>query len=220
MSAAPVMLIDLDGTLTDSRPGIIDCLRRTLRLFGHEPDPADDLSWVIGPPMEQTIGRILAPYGDTREAEATATYRRLYAEGGMFDNSVYAGIPEALDAFTAAGWTLYVATAKRTRFARPILEHFGLARYFQEIHGSEDGPRLDTKPELLAHIRACHGFDPVRAVMIGDRHHDIQGAHANGIRAIGVAWGYGGRAELEEAGADAMAEHPGDLIALAGALLK
>jgi phosphoglycolate phosphatase len=212
-------LLDLDGTLTDSRPGIVGSVRAALRSLGHAPDPAEDLSWLIGPPMEQVIGRVLAPYGDTRAEEAVRLYRQHYAAGGMFENAVYPGIPAALEAFAAAGWTLFVATAKRTRFAVPILEHFGLARHFRAIYGSEDGPRLDTKPVLLAHILAEQGFDPARAVMIGDRHHDIEGAKANGMAAIGVAWGYGGGAELAAAGADAVAGRPEDLPALAASLL-
>jgi phosphoglycolate phosphatase len=215
----PVALLDLDGTLTDSRPGIIASLRAALRDLGHALDPDEDLSWMIGPPVEQTIGTLLGRWGDTREAEAVALYRRHYGATGMLDNAVYPGIAAALEGFVADGWTLFVATAKRTRYAVPILRHFGLAGHFRVIYGSEDGPRLDTKPVLLAHIVAEQGFSPARAVMIGDRHHDIQGAKANAMRSIGVAWGYGGAAELRDAGADAIAEAPADLPVLARALL-
>ncbi len=215
----PVALLDLDGTITDSRPGIIASLRAALRALGHAPDPDEDFTWMIGPPMEQTVGTVLARWGDTRVAEAALAYRRHYAETGMYDSVVYPGIAAALAGFAAGGWTLFVATAKRTRFARPILEHYGLARYFRAIYGSEDGPRLDTKPELLAHIMAEQGFAARCAVMIGDRHHDIDGARANGIRSIGVAWGYGGTGELQHAGADAIAYSPSDLPALARRLV-
>ena len=119
-------------------------------------------------------------------------YRRNYGETGMYDSTVYPGIAAALAAFAAeARWTLFVATAKRTRYARPILEHFGLARYFRAIYGSEDGPLRDTKPVLLAHLLAEERLDGADVLMIGDRHYDLEGARAAGMRSIGVAWGYG-----------------------------
>jgi phosphoglycolate phosphatase len=213
----PVALLDLDGTLIDTRPGIVACMRRTLGDLGHALDPGEDLNWMIGPPMEQTVGRLLARWGDERAAEAVTIYRRHYAESGMFDATVYPGIAAALAGFAAQGWTLFVATAKRTRYARPILEHFGLAGYFHTIYGSEDGPRLDTKPVMLAYILAEQRFAPARAAMIGDRHYDIDGARANGLHAIGAAWGYGGADEL--ALADAIAQSPEELPELATRLL-
>ena len=213
----PVALLDLDGTLIDTRPGIVACMRRTLADLGHGLDPGEDLNWMIGPPMEQTMGALLARWGDSRAAEAVTIYRRHYVETGLYDATVYPGIAAALAEFAARGWTLFVATAKRTRFARPILEHFGLAGYFHTIYGSEDGPVLDTKPVMLAHILSEQRFSPARAVMIGDRHYDIDGARANGLRSIGAAWGYGEADELRLA--DAIADSPGDLPALAGGLL-
>jgi len=213
----PVALLDLDGTLIDSRPGIVACMVWTMQQLGHGLEPGEDLNWMIGPPMEQTIGRLMARWSDPREAEAVLIYRRRYAESGMYDATVYPGIAAALAGFTADGWTLFVASAKRTRFARPILEHFGLAGYFRVIYGSEDGPRLDTKPELLAHILAEQQFPPARAVMIGDRHYDIEGAQANGLRSIGAAWGYGTVEELRIA--DAIAHDAGELPALGARLL-
>ena len=212
-----VALLDLDGTLIDSRPGIVASMVWTLHQLGHVLEPGEDLDWMIGPPMEQTIGRLMGRWSDPREDEAVLIYRRRYAESGLYDATVYPGIAAALAGFAADGWTLFVASAKRTRFARPILEHFDLARYFRVIYGSEDGPRLDTKPELLAHILAEQQFPPARAVMIGDRHYDIEGARANAMRSIGVAWGYGTVEELRLA--DAIAHGAGDLPALGKRLL-
>lgn len=213
----PIALLDLDGTLIDTRPGIAACMRWAMGELGHALDPGENLDWMIGPPMEETMETLLARWGDQRTAEAVSLYRRHYVENGMFDAAVYAGIAAALAAFATKGWTLFVATAKRTRFARPILEHFGLARHFHTIYGSEDGPLLDTKPAMLAHILAEQGFPPGRAVMIGDRYYDIDGARANGLRSIGVAWGYGAAEELRLA--DAIAAKPGELPGLAGRLL-
>jgi phosphoglycolate phosphatase len=215
--STPVALLDLDGTMIDTRPGIVACMRRAMRELGHTLHADEDLNWMIGPPMEDTMGALLARWGDSRADEAVTIYRRHYAETGLYDCAVYPGIATALAEFAAAGWTLFVATAKRTRYARPILEHFGLARYFHTIYGSEDGPRLDTKPVMLAHILAEQQFAPADAVMIGDRHYDFEGARANAMRSIGAAWGYGGAEELRLA--DAVAESPAALPALAGGLL-
>ena len=214
----PIALFDLDGTLTKSRPGIIASLHAALHDLGHAPDPGEDLTWVVGPPMEEIIGRLLAHYGDTRNAEATALHRQHYGAGGMFENALYHGIPEAIAKLREAGFTLYVATAKRTRFAVPIIRYFGLADAFAGIYGTEDGGVFDRKADLIAHIFNREELPVTGAVMIGDRLHDIEAAHANGLPAIGVAWGYGGRTELTGVGADAIAGRPDELPALALAL--
>lgn len=205
----PALLLDLDGTIIDSRPGITASLRAALRDLGHRPDPEQDLTWIIGPPMEQVIGRLLAPYGDDRTQLAVDRYRANYARDGLAGNAVYPGMAEAI-AELAGSHELFVCTAKRTRFAVPILENLGLAGHFRAIHGTEDDGRFDDKAVLAAHILASHGL--ARAGLAGDRLHDIEAAHANHIPAIGVAWGYGGRAELEGAGAAVVVEGAEELI--------
>jgi len=212
----PCVLLDLDGTLTDSRPGILGSIHHALRALGHTPDPTQDLTWIIGPPLEDVVARVLAHYNDTRGPEAVAEYRRHYGEVGLYQNSVYPGIPEALAGLRAGGRDLVLATAKRTAFAIRILEHFGLSPLFRAIYGSEGDGMLDHKPELIAHILARE--KPPAAIMVGDRSHDIVGAHANRLRAIGVAWGYGGVPELTQAGADAIAARPEDLPGLINSL--
>lgn len=205
------VLLDLDGTLSDSRPGIESCLRAAMAEMGHPLDPAYDLGWAIGPPTEDVFGRLLAPFGDTRVTGTVAAYRRHYAAGGWSDNTPYAGIAEALAALSGGGLTLCLATSKRIDFARRICAHFGFARHFAGIYGTElDGSRSH-KPELIAHVLATHRLDPARTVMVGDRQYDITGAHANRVRAIGVLWGYGSAAEFDAAGADAVIAHPREL---------
>ncbi len=199
----PAILLDLDGTLIDSRPGIVASIHAALRDLGHAPDPAEDLTWMIGPPMEQVIGQVLSRFGDDRNAEAVARYRANYARIGVTGNATYPGIPDAVRAL-AESFDLFLCTAKRTRFAVPILEDLGLAPLFRGIHGTEDDGRFDDKAVLVRHILATHGV--ARAAMVGDRVHDIEAAHGNQLPAIGVAWGYGGRAELEEAGATVVVE--------------
>lgn len=207
------VLLDLDGTLVDSKPGIVASHGAALRELGHVPDPAFDLTFVIGPVLEDVMGVVLAHHGDTRVAEAIATYRRHYAESGIFDVSLYDGVAALLPALTGAGLRLYLATSKRTAFATRILDHLGLTRHFTDITGSEPDGFRDRKPELIADILARHAIDPEGAVMVGDRRYDIAGAQANRLRGIGVLWGYGGRDELEAAGADLIVDTPATLEA-------
>lgn len=208
---APTVLLDLDGTLVDSEPGILASFQAALRALGHAPKPSFDLSGLIGPPVEDVMRLVLETYGDDRVSEAVAAYRADYGERGLFASLPYPGIAQALGAMRDAGAGLVLATSKRTAFARRILEHIGFEGLFAAIHGSEPGGALDHKPELIAHIIERHGLAPGDCVMIGDRRYDVAGAHANGMRALGVLWGYGSRDELESAGADGLMARPEDL---------
>ena len=215
----PTILLDLDGALVDSLPGIAASGRAALAALGHPPDPGLDIAAMIGPPIEEMMQLMLARYGDDRVAEGVAAYRADYGARGLLASAPYPGIPEALDALRAAGARLMLATSKRRVFAERILDHTGLAPRFAAVHGSEPGGALDHKPELIAHILARHDLDPAACVMVGDRRHDIAGARANGMRGLGVLWGYGAREELEAAGADALVAAPHDLAAAALALV-
>jgi phosphoglycolate phosphatase len=214
MSPVRAVLLDLDGTLTDSRPGIVASYQAALRDLGHTPDPTIDMNFVIGPPMNDVMPRVLAHYGDRRVEEGIAAYRHHYGLTGLFDNAVYSGIPEALDALLAAGCALYVATSKRRDFAIRILHHFGLSARLRGIYGAVPGQGIDHKPELIAHVLATEGIAAAEAVMVGDREYDVLGAKANAVRAVGVLWGYGTRQELEAAGADRLIATPGELAAI------
>ncbi len=212
-------LLDLDGTLVESGPSIIASLRHAMAVVGHPLDPAADLSWVIGPPLHDIFARLLAPVGGGDLVEAAAeNYRRNYDTAGLFEAKPYPAIPAALAALRAEGFSLLVATSKPASAARRILTHLGLAQEFRAIFGAAVDGVLSHKPELIAYILTTQGLDPADVVMIGDRSFDIFGAHSNEVRAIGVLWGYGDRAELEQAGADALAEEPGALTALAARL--
>ena len=191
------LLFDLDGTLVDSRPGIIACLQAMLNAMGHPPDATADYTWAVGPPLEQSVARILAPFGDDRVALAARLYREHYAIHGVLAASLFPGIVAALDALT--GRQLLVVTSKRETFARQILGRLRLPPRFVGIHGTLEGGAFDDKAVLLRHVLARHGIDPARAAMIGDRHHDIDAALANGVSSIGVAWGYAQPGELAAA---------------------
>jgi len=212
-SDAPSVLLDLDGTLIDSLPGIEASVRAAFRTLGHELDPSLDMAALIGPPTEVTMQLLLAPFGDDRVAEAVAIYRADYGRTGIYDSHPYPGIAQALAAMKQSGARLYLATSKRRDFARRILDHLDLAALFDGIHGAEEGRDLDHKPELIADVIAQHALAPDRCVMVGDRRYDVIGAHANQMRAIGVLWGYGTRKELDSAGADDLVAEPAGLPA-------
>ena len=203
------ILVDLDGTLVDPKPGLIGSVQYALSKLGRPVPPADELLWLIGPPFRVSFPKLLGTCDLTEEA--IAHYRESYFNGGMYDAIVYAGMGEALDELAAAGCRLIVATSKPHHYARPILEHFDLARRFAAIHGPELDGTNDHKSDLIAHIIAREGVRPEAAIMIGDRQFDVTAAARNGIPAIGVTWGYGSRAELQAAGAAALCDAPADL---------
>ena len=205
------VLLDLDGTLIDSQPGILASCQAVLRSLGHEPNEILDIKRVIGPPLEDVMQFLLQPHGDDRIAEAVLAFRQHYGESGLLGSEPYPGIGNSLREMRQGGLRIYLATSKRAVFARRILEHLELAAYFDGIHGSVPGGELDHKPELLAHILSEHDISPTRSVMVGDRRYDISGGHAVGMRGLGVLWGYGTRDELESAGADQLVESTVDL---------
>lgn len=144
-------------------------------------------------------------------ASALSAYRERFSTLGMFENAVYAGIPECLSSLREAGVRLFVATSKPHFYARQIVEHFELRSHFDEVYGSElDGERTD-KGELIAHLMATEKLDSNRTIMVGDREHDALGAAKNGIPTIGVLYGYGSREELTSAGAAPLCETPNDV---------
>ena len=214
------VLLDLDGTLIDSQPGILASCLAALRALGHEPDQTLDIKRIIGPPLEDIMKVLLQPYGDDRVGEAVAAYRQHYGESGFLGSEPYPGIGSSLDELQQAGLRIYLATSKRETFASRILHHLGFATYFDGIHGSVPGGALDHKPELLAHILSQHNILPAHSLMVGDRRHDISGAHAVGMRGLGVLWGYGTRDELETAGADRLVESTADLASTILAMVR
>jgi phosphoglycolate phosphatase len=209
-------LLDLDGTLSDSRPGIAACFRHTLHELGHDPSTAGDVTWAVGPPIAVSLQRLLAPFGDDRVDLALTIYREQYSAVGIYDCAVYPGVVAMLDGLRAAGLAMCIATSKRRDFADRVIDYLGLQGYVRGVYGAEPGGGLDRKQDLLAHILDVEHFSASACVMLGDRYHDIEAAKANSIRSIGALWGYGGRSELETAGADAIAEVPGDVVIAVG----
>ena len=206
------VLVDLDGTLVDPKPGLIRSVQYALGRLGFPVPPADELLWLIGPPFRVSFPKLL---GTPHLTEAAiAHYRESYFSGAMYDAVVYDGVPAALDAMRAAGCRLFVATSKPHCYARPILERFDLAHRFAGIYGPELDGTNDHKHDLIAHIIAREGVARKRAVMIGDREFDVAAASRNGIPSVGVTWGYGTAAELTHAGACALCHSPASLAAM------
>ena len=206
-----VVLLDLDGTLSDSKPGIAGSFRYTVGQMGHDPEAAGDLTWAVGPPIAVSMTRLLKQYGDDRVDEAVGIYRARYSEVGIYDCTVYAGVVGMLDGLRDAGLTMYIATSKRRDFADRVIDHLLLRSYVRGVYGALPGGGLDEKQDLLAHILSV---EKIVAVMIGDRLHDMHAARHNDIRGIGVLWGYGGHDELMAAGADAVAAQPDEVVRL------
>ena len=173
---------------------------------------------MVGPPLRSSFAALA---GAENAETILGFYRERYATVGIFENTVYDGVVEALGALEETGARLFVATSKPEVYARRIVEHFGLAAFFVEIFGAFEGGLREQKSELLADLKAREGArDPWRAVMIGDRKFDAIGARAVGIPAIGVLWGFGDAAELRAAGADPLIERPSDIPAAVEAVFS
>lgn len=222
------LLFDLDGTLTDPKEGICKSVQYALRAFGIEEPDIDKLEPFIGPPL---VDSFMQFYGMTKEraAEAVVKYRERFSVRGWSENIVYEGIPHMLQSLRDAGYVLAVASSKPTVFVERILTHFGLRDAFSVVVGSElDGRRINKDEVILEALRQLFGMsDGVlpgsvsrggamqdELLMIGDRKFDVEGAHALGIRCVGVAYGYAQPGELEEAGADFLADSPDRLSEL------
>lgn len=219
MPRTRAVLLDLDGTLVDSQPGIVASSVAALRALGHDPGEALDIRRAIGPPLEDMMQALLQMRGDDRIDQAVAAYRQHYGETGLLGSEPYPGIGAALEEMRQTGLRIFLATSKREAFARRILKNLKLTTYFDGIYGSVPGGRLDHKPELLAHILSAEDISPSYSVMVGDRRHDIAGAHAVKMRGVGVLWGYGGQDELEAAGADHIVQRTSDLASVVSSVL-
>ena len=194
---APTILFDLDGTLSDSARGILAALRHAFAVNGLPPMDARTEREVLGPPFYESLPPLI---GDVPLEPVIAAYRESYGAGGMFDTSVFPGVGELVESLRSAGYRLAVATSKPERYAIPIVEHLGLAEHFDVIGGDAlDGSR-GTKALVIADVlRRLGDPAPAGVWMVGDRRHDVEGARAHHIEAVGVRWGYALAGELEAA---------------------
>jgi len=208
--AITTVLFDLDGTLIDSSPGIRRCVDESLAHHGFPAITDEQFSSFIGPPL--TTGFGFVDPDETLIESLITVYREHYGAGGMYEYTVYDGVPELLVRLNDAGFRLAVATSKRTGFARPVVDHAGLAAQFEIVVGSERDGAGAEKPVVIGSVfQQLAITDPSSVVMIGDREHDGHGAAATGTDFIGVSWGFGSTEELTAAGADSIAGHPDEI---------
>lgn len=201
------ILFDLDGTLTDSEPGIINSIEYALKKYGIEMENKADLRKFLGPPLKESFKQFCG-FSEEKAEQAVEFYREYFREKGIFENNVYQGVVELLEALKAQNKRLIVATSKPEPFTYRILEHFDLLKYFDFVAGSNMDNTRCKKDEVIAYaLNSCGITDLQSVIMIGDREHDIIGANKVGIASIGVLYGYGDLQELETAGATYIAKN-------------
>lgn len=205
------ILFDLDGTLTDSGEGIINCVIYALERFGLPIPSRDSLRYFVGPPLHESFIKQGVP-ADQAE-KAVAVYRERYIPIGKFENTPYPGIRELLETLKAEGHTLYVATSKPEQISIDVLEHFDLAKYFDRICGATMDTSRSNKEAVIAYLLEQNGRTD-NIIMVGDTKFDVIGAKAHGIPCIGVSWGYGEIQDMLEAGASAIVNSTEELLDL------
>lgn len=205
------IFFDLDGTLTDSAEGITNSVAYALEKFGIQVTDKKELNRFVGPPL---VPAFMEFYGfdEEKAKKAVEYYRERFRDIGIFENSVYMGVRELLEVLRAKGYILVIATSKPEAFAKRIAEHFDLAKYFTYIAGATFDGKIGTKTEVIEYaIKVLNISDRREVVMVGDRHHDAEGARNTGLDFVGVLYGYGSREELEKAGATLIAQTPTDI---------
>jgi phosphoglycolate phosphatase len=196
------VLFDLDGTLSDSAPGILAALRHAFEVTGFPPMSPETERAILGPPFYESLPPILG--GSERLGDVIAAYRSHYGNtdngGGMFNTVAYPGVPELLAELYGEGRVLAVATSKPESYARPIVEHLGLGEFFTTVGGDALDGSLGTKALVIGLVLERLGYpDPRDVLMIGDRSHDVLGAREHGIDSIAITWGYATPGEIEAA---------------------
>lgn len=195
------ILFDLDGTLTDSSPGIINSLIYAFDKLDFKVRDREELREFIGPPL---IDMMMKKYGFSHDKATLGLkyYREYFKDKGIFENSVYEGVPQMLCHLQNCGYKLLLATSKPEVFAKRIMEHFDLEKYFYFIGGSDMGETRNSKSAVIEYVmKNCGITEPQKCIMVGDREHDVVGAGKYNIETVGVLFGYGSREELENSGA-------------------
>lgn len=208
------ILFDLDGTLTDSGEGIMNSVEYALNKYGITVEDREQLRSFVGPPLAEQFSRFCG-FSEEEGYRAVEVYREYFSVKGIYENEVYEGIMEVLAELKERGYQLCMATSKPEKFAKIIAEHFDFAKYFDVIAGSLMNGERCKKAEVIEYVLdACGATDRDAVLMVGDRCYDILGAKAAGTHSMGVLFGYGSREELEEAGAELIAETPAEIAEL------
>ena len=208
-------LFDLDGTLTDPGEGITRSVAYALSFFGIEVKDRTALYPFIGPPLVDSFSTFYG-FSPEQARQAVERYREYFSRQGIFENELYPGIKELLEDLKRHGVRILLASSKPELYARKILEHFQLLPFFDFVAAATMDDTRSKKTDVVRYALESCGISPDHAVMIGDRHHDIEGAKDNTLESIGVLWGYGSRAELSAAGATLLAESVPQLASLLG----
>lgn len=206
------LFLDLDGTVTDPRDGIVRSISHALTQLNRAVPTPESLERFIGPPLAKVFESLLATTDQAMIRSAIEAYRERFAAVGIFENRVYSEIPSALDRLTHRGFVLCLVTSKPAVFAERIVEHFGLARHFARIYGPALDDLDEDKVSLIRRTLTTEQLDPSVVAVIGDRREDVIGARDNRARSIAVTWGYGSREEL--ANADEIVDSPAELVSL------
>jgi phosphoglycolate phosphatase len=206
------LFFDLDGTLTDSSPGIVRCINHALVELGRAPSEEAALRPMVGTPLWAIFETLIGTNDTTTIDRAIAAYRARFNDVGMFENSVFPGVASALAELRARGHGLQVVTGKPAVPARRIVDHFGMGQFFDAVHGPALTDRSCDKAVLISDALEVSGGRAEDAAMIGDRAEDVHAARANGVRAVAAAWGYGRREELVAARPDLVAETVADFV--------
>lgn len=207
-----LVLFDLDGTLIDSEVGITTSMAHALREVGADVPPPEVLRSWIGPPLRASFPSVLG--GDDGRVDLAVThYLERFRQIGWREHSVYPGIAELVAGLANRGARLAVVTSKIIEQARRIVDHLPFGHHFDAVYGPEPGTRTSEKAALVARAVKDLGASARNTTMIGDRRFDVEGARANAVRSIGVLWGFGGREELQAAGADSIVESVASLAA-------
>ena len=205
------ILFDLDCTITDSGEGIINCATLALKHFGLPVPDREVMRVFVGPPLHKTFVEFGVP--EDKADEAIAVFRSRYTTVGILENTPYPGIKDLLRTLREQGYQLLVATSKPENMAKQVLDRFELSSYFDIICGATLDSSRVCKEDVIAYLLStCDAADDV--IMVGDTHYDVEGAAAHGIDTIGVAWGYGKVADMEKAGAKAIAYSMEELLTL------
>ena len=207
-------LFDLDGTLTDPAIGITNSVMHALEKYDIHVEDRSELYSFIGPPLDYSF-KTFYGFSDEQAVEAIKYYREYFSVTGLFENKVYDGISEMLEALKEKGVKIALATSKPYEFSIKILKHFDLYKYFDFFGAATMDGRISKKEDVISHLLEEMGADSKDEIlMVGDRYHDIEGAKANGLRSAGVLWGYGSKEELQNAGADHILAGPSEILKL------
>ncbi|MBR4092476.1 MAG: HAD hydrolase-like protein [Oscillospiraceae bacterium] len=207
------ILFDLDGTLTDSKEGILKSIQYALSCYGIEEDE-NNLGMFLGPPAHLAFQEFYG-FSEEKSFEITNVFRKRYSEKGIYENHIYDGIKELLEKFYNDCIKLCVATSKPQIYTEKILESFEIRKYFDIVVGSDLEGKFCDKSDIIAKVIELSGEDKNDCVMVGDRKYDIIGAKENGIKSIAVLYGYGNREEFVLSGADFIAEKVENIYELA-----